>query len=126
MAIRIRRQWSATLLAAAGVPLVVVAIVSLAAGRSTGMSTTGVLADTVPRVAAAGDNPAARGGALSAAIEGYQKRLRDVPMDGPTWAALSIPYIEQARITADPSYYAKAQGALERSFQVKPDDNAEA
>ncbi|MGH3832136.1 MAG: tetratricopeptide repeat protein, partial [Pseudonocardiaceae bacterium] len=41
-------------------------------------------------------------------------------------AALSIPYIEQARITADPSYYAKAQGALERSFQVKPDDNAEA
>lgn len=121
MAIRIRRQWAATLLAAAGVPLVVVAIVSLASGRSTEVSP-----DTVPRVAAVGDNPAARGGALSAAIEGFQKRLRDVPTDGPTWAALSIPYIEQARITADPSYYAKAQGALERSFQVKPDDNAEA
>ncbi len=63
---------------------------------------------------------------MSAAITAYQKRLRDVPTDGRTWAQLSIPYIEQARITADPSYYAKAQGALQRSFAVKPADNAEA
>ncbi|MGB8962945.1 MAG: hypothetical protein WCC38_13450 [Pseudonocardiaceae bacterium] len=121
MANRNRRQWSASLLAAAGVPLVVVAVVSFAAGRSPDSAS-----EPVPQAAAVGDSPAARGGALSAAIQAYQKRLRDVPTDGVTWAALSIPYIEQARITADPSYYAKAQGALERSFQVKPADNAEA
>ncbi len=121
MSIRSRRQWAASLLAAAGVPLVVVAVVSLISGHSADVST-----DPVPRVAALGDSPAARGGTLSAVIQADQKRLREVPTDGLTWAALSIPYIEQARITADPSYYAKAQGALERSFQVKPADNAEA
>ncbi|MBA2472512.1 MAG: hypothetical protein H0V41_09855 [Pseudonocardiales bacterium] len=121
MSNRSRRQWVASLLAAAGVPLVLVAVLSLVSGRSSDVST-----DSVPQVAAVGDSPAARGGTLSAAIQAYQKRLREFPTDGLTWAALSIPYVEQARITADPSYYAKAQGALERSFQVKPADNAEA
>lgn len=121
MSNRNRRQWLASLLAAVGGPLVVIAVLSLVSGRSTDVS-----AAPVPRVAAGGDSPAARGAALSAAIQAYQTRLRDVPTDGLTWAHLSIPYIEQARITADPSYYAKAQGALERSFQVKPADNAEA
>ncbi|MFN2477804.1 MAG: hypothetical protein ABR615_01320 [Pseudonocardiaceae bacterium] len=93
----------------------------MSSGRSTDESS-----DPAPHVAAVGDSPAARGGALSAVIQAYQKRLRDVPTDGLAWAQLSIPYIEQARITAEPSYYAKAQGALERSFAVKPADNAEA
>lgn len=113
----------AALLAALGVPLVVVSILSVVSARS---RDSGLSEDPVPRAAAIEDSPAARGGALVAAIQGYQKRLREDPNDGPTWAALSIPYIEQARITADPNYYAKAQGALERSFQIKPVDNAEA
>ncbi len=121
MPIPSRRQWSASLLTAAGVPLVLIAVFSLVSGRSTDVS-----AEPVPQAAAVGESPAARGGELSEQIQAHQKRLREVPTDGLAWAQLSIPYIEQARITADPSYYAKAQGALERSLQVKPDDNAEA
>src|SRR5258708_5935635 len=64
--------------------------------------------------------PVAAGGAASgqdsqAAIERAQKRLRELPSDWQTWAGLGQAYVEQARVTGDPSYYAKAAGALDRS-----------
>lgn len=78
--------------------------------------------------APSGPAPAAAAGAdpLSDSIAQYQERLRTNPDDGKTWASLGFAYVERARITADPSYYDKAQGALQRSMAVKPDDNAEA
>jgi tetratricopeptide (TPR) repeat protein len=60
---------------------------------------------------------------LTAAIDTSQRRLTDVPGDWRTWAALGAAYVEQARITGDPSYYAKAEGALDRSLELHPDDN---
>lgn len=60
---------------------------------------------------------------LTVAIEAAQQRLTDVPGDWATWADLGAAYVEQARVTADPSYYAKAEGALQRSLELRPDDN---
>ncbi|GIH17734.1 tetratricopeptide repeat protein [Rugosimonospora africana] len=58
-----------------------------------------------------------------AAIDRAQQRLRLVPGDYTTWAALGSAYLEQARITADPSYYPKAEGALTKSLQLRGTDN---
>ncbi|GAA3452646.1 tetratricopeptide repeat protein [Dactylosporangium matsuzakiense] len=63
------------------------------------------------------ERPAAK---LPAAIAAYQDRLRKVPGDWTTWAALGSAYLEQARATADPSYYPKASGALDKSLEVRP------
>jgi tetratricopeptide (TPR) repeat protein len=60
--------------------------------------------------------------ALARAISTAQNRLRTTPDDPSTWAQLGSAYVEQARITADPSYYAKAQGALEKSLAQRPEN----
>ncbi|MET7400763.1 tetratricopeptide repeat protein [Dactylosporangium sp. NPDC005572] len=60
---------------------------------------------------------------LADSIGRYQDRLRSVPGDWTTWAALGEAYLEQARISADPAYYPKAEGALRKSLEVRPDDN---
>ncbi|MPQ98212.1 tetratricopeptide repeat protein [Modestobacter sp. I12A-02628] len=60
---------------------------------------------------------------LAAAVTAAQRRLEQVPGDWTTWAALGTAYVEQARVTADPSYYDKADGALARSLALRPDGN---
>ena len=52
-------------------------------------------------------------------IEQAQDRLRRLPGDAGTWAALGSAYVEQARVSANPAYYAQAQGALERSLALR-------
>ncbi|MCO1653931.1 tetratricopeptide repeat protein [Pseudonocardia humida] len=80
--------------------------------------------------ATAGSDPAraptAVSDRLSDTIAQSQARLRRVPGDAATWAGLGGAYVEQARVTADPVYYAQAQGALDRSLQLQPDGNAPA
>jgi tetratricopeptide (TPR) repeat protein len=66
------------------------------------------------------------GDRLSATIQQYQERLRRAPDDPMTWANLGTAYVEQARALANPTYYAQAQGALDRSVQLQPDGNAAA
>jgi tetratricopeptide (TPR) repeat protein len=56
---------------------------------------------------------------LPAAIAAYQERLHKVPGDWGTWAALGSAYLEQARAVADPSFYPKAEGALNKSLEVR-------
>jgi len=63
---------------------------------------------------------------LGDSIARAQQRLRDVPGDYDTWAALGGAYLERARVSADPSYYPKAEGALRRSLTIHPDGNATA
>src|SRR5687767_5101272 len=58
---------------------------------------------------------------LATSIEQAQDRLRRLPDDAGTWAALGSAYVEQARVSANPAYYAQAQGALERSLALAPD-----
>ncbi|MDQ4098685.1 MAG: tetratricopeptide repeat protein [Actinomycetota bacterium] len=63
------------------------------------------------------------GGGLAARIVSLQDRVRRVPKDSDGWAALGLAYVEQARVTVDPTYYAKAEGALQRSLSIDPRDN---
>lgn len=80
-------------------------------------------ADPDPRTAA---TPQPVGERLAASIQNAQDRLRRVPDDHTTWAGLGAAYVEQARVTANPAYYPQAQGALDRSVQLRPDGNAPA
>src|SRR5690349_1904395 len=68
--------------------------------------------------APAADTARATGGingdsAFTRAIAADQQRLRQVPGDAAGWARLGTEYVEQARLTADPSYYPKADEALQ-------------
>ncbi|GIF99349.1 tetratricopeptide repeat protein [Catellatospora citrea] len=62
----------------------------------------------------------AQGDPLVRSIEQAQTRLRDVPGDWTTWAALGGAYVERARITGDPGYYTRAEGALRESLRLHP------
>jgi tetratricopeptide (TPR) repeat protein len=70
--------------------------------------------------------PAAAPGALEANIYRAQESLRRNPENSALWAELGAAYVEQARVTGDPSYYGQAQGALDRSLAITPDGNGEA
>lgn len=60
------------------------------------------------------------GDQLASSIKRMQERLRGVPGDWQTWAALGLAYLEQARITVDPGFYGKADGALAESARLRP------
>jgi tetratricopeptide (TPR) repeat protein len=92
----------------------------VAGGANAGQSATGASAGVTTAV------PASSRNSLSGAIEAAQVRLRTLPKDYQTWAQLGSAYVQQARVTGDPSYYPKAQGALEHSLQLKPTDNVAA
>lgn len=82
--------------------------------------------DTAAPSAGTAAEPAARASALDTFIYGAQESLRRKSEDAPLWAQLGAAYVEQARITGDPSYYARSQGALERSLEITPEGNGEA
>jgi tetratricopeptide (TPR) repeat protein len=67
--------------------------------------------------------PAGSPAALAVSIAAAQHRLARLPGDWATWAELGVAYVQQARLTADPSYYPKAEGAVRRSFEVQPTGN---
>ena len=56
-------------------------------------------------------------------IPTLQNRLRRMPQDHRGWSTLVLAYVEQARITADPTYYAKADKALGRAARLAPEDS---
>ena len=57
------------------------------------------------------------------AAAALQDRLRALPDDWSAWSSLGSLYTVQARLTADPSYYGKADGAFATSLRLRPDDN---
>jgi tetratricopeptide (TPR) repeat protein len=69
------------------------------------------------------DGVSVRADPLTAAIESAQRRLAEVPGDYSTWAELGAAYVEQARVTGNPGYYEKAEGALQTSMALRPDGN---
>jgi tetratricopeptide (TPR) repeat protein len=80
-----------------------------------------------PRADNTGDRPvepaAADRGQLNdpaALAANLQAKLRVHPGDAQGWASLGFAYVEQARITADPTYYPKAQQALARAHALAP------
>jgi tetratricopeptide (TPR) repeat protein len=67
--------------------------------------------------------PPVLGGSLDRVISSLQERLRSIPTDWRSFASLGLAYVQQARITTDPTLYPKAEGALRRSIRIHPDDN---
>jgi tetratricopeptide (TPR) repeat protein len=67
--------------------------------------------------------PIAPSATMTQVISSLQARLRVEPQDWRSYASLGLAYVQQARITADPSYYPKAQGVLERSLRIDSADN---
>jgi tetratricopeptide (TPR) repeat protein len=63
------------------------------------------------------------GGGLEATIAGLQQHLIDAPDDADSFASLGLAYVQQARVTADPSFYPKAEGVLHRSIGLQPRGN---
>ncbi|WP_457034285.1 tetratricopeptide repeat protein [Kitasatospora sp. P5_F3] len=65
-------------------------------------------------------------GNLERVISATRQRLRQLPGDHAAWALLGGTYVEQARLTSDPSSYPKAEEALRRSLTLAPEANADA
>jgi tetratricopeptide (TPR) repeat protein len=110
---------------AAGLALVVFAIGALGPGAPQApgarhASTT---------IGASGDTflvPASGGGSLVGAIASLESRLELAPDDWQASAALGVAYVQQARVTADPSAYPVAEATLRRSLELHPHGNADA
>lgn len=68
-------------------------------------------------------SPAASADPLTSSIQRAQAHLRDVPADWEAWATLGLDYVEQAKVSVDPTYYPKAQSALQRSLALDSSDN---
>ena len=83
-----------------------------------------------PVAAATTDADALIAPATSASLEqtiaDLQSRLQAQPDDARSLALLGLAYAQEAGHTADPSYYAKADEALQRSLALEPDGNVEA
>ncbi|HST84791.1 MAG TPA: hypothetical protein VLL08_23840 [Kineosporiaceae bacterium] len=61
--------------------------------------------------------------ALSATITLTRKRLRTNQADEPSWTELGSAYLQLAEITGDPTYFPRAEEALERSLALDPANN---
>ena len=59
-------------------------------------------------------------------VEVLQERLRRLPNDWTAWSALGSAYLDEAVATGDPAYYDKAEGALQKSVTIHPQENAAA
>ena len=60
---------------------------------------------------------------LADLIARLQQRLQTVPDDAGSWGLLGLAYVQQAKLTADPSFYPRADEALARSIGLDGDDN---
>jgi tetratricopeptide (TPR) repeat protein len=79
-----------------------------------------VLADVGAR---AGDPKIPASGALDALITSLQTRLASVPKDHVSWATLALAYVQQAKVTVDPTLYPRADEALARSLVIERPTN---
>lgn len=63
------------------------------------------------------------GASVEELITSLQVRLEATPGDYVSWATLGLAYVQQARISVDPAYYPRAEGALERSLEIDTASN---
>ena len=115
-------------IATAGLAAIVLTGVGAVLGLRQGVSPAATTAQA-PGALTSGQGPAgqpsgqASAGQLAASIARAQQHLSAVPGDYDAWAALGSAYIERARVTANPTYYPKAEGALRRSLTLRPTGN---
>ncbi|MFF4012416.1 hypothetical protein [Streptomyces sp. NPDC001717] len=67
--------------------------------------------------------PVRAGARPAGAVQVLTARLERLPGDWNAWSALGMAHIEQARTTADPALYAKAEKALRRSLALQATGN---
>ena len=103
--------------------LLVVAGIGLAATSGFAILQPRTSATSAPTTPTAATSHAVAADALQASIAAAQVRLRATPADWNAWASLGSAYVQEARITADPSYYPAAEGALSHSLQLKATGN---
>jgi len=87
--------------------LATAALVHLAASGPADSRAGGAQPDPVPVVAQQNE--------MHRVVHQLQQRLHRLPDDTASWARLGASYVELARVTADPAYYAKAEGALKNA-----------
>lgn len=63
---------------------------------------------------------------LQQAIARLQGKIRDNPADSVSLAVLGLEYVQQAKISVDPSFYPKAEGVLARSLGLNSTSNFQA
>jgi tetratricopeptide (TPR) repeat protein len=76
-----------------------------------------------PRTEAAALEPAADARKVDTTITSLQQRLRTYGDDAPSYASLGLAYLQKARVTADPSYYPRAEGTLRKSLRLDGSEN---
>lgn len=107
-----------------GLPLAVVMVILAAVllpgrgGQEAGPGATAAQGRSVGSAALA--NSGATSGDV---IAKAQARLKLLPKDSATWASLGLAYVQKGRESVDPSYYPKAQQALDRSMSLMPSGN---
>lgn len=110
------RRSTAVATLGAGVVLLLIAVSGWVGSAYTGEDEADLGGTTVPGISSGED-------VLTQRITAAQRRLVDFPEDIETWAELGASYVEQARITADPSYYPRAEGALMKSLELQEENN---
>ncbi|MFI0422088.1 hypothetical protein [Spongiactinospora sp. 9N601] len=73
---------------------------------------------------AAAERPAGSAADLERTVAALRARLARLPKDHQAWAALGSAHVEQARLTADPGYYPRAERALATSLRLAPGNAA--
>lgn len=76
-----------------------------------------------PAALAGGPVNVAPGADAARLVSSLQERLRAVPGDDTAWSTLALAYVEQARVTGDGSLYDRAERAVDRALDVRPDEN---
>jgi tetratricopeptide (TPR) repeat protein len=104
--------------------ITVVVATSLVLVGSLGLVRSRIASADSDRILAASADGQVAAPTLAATIETLQTHLAAQPTDERSWAGLGVAYVEQARITLNPTYYPKAQTALSRALALAPDDDA--
>ena len=113
-------------LSRAGIGLALGALLLIAGGFGLGRSRSSNQEPADPAVAIAQAEQTfvrTSGASLDDLILSLQDRLALTPDDYVSWATLGIAYVQQAKITVDPGFYPRAEGALERSIEINEADN---
>ncbi len=105
-------------------PLVVLGAVLITAGLVGTIITLADGDEAEPRLTApstATSSPATLEG--ESTLERLEELVEDRPKDAAMLAALGQAYVQEARITGDPTYYPQAEERLQQSLEVKADGN---
>ncbi|RZS89682.1 Flp pilus assembly protein TadD [Motilibacter rhizosphaerae] len=75
------------------------------------------------RAAADVSAPDQLSGSSDAALAALQHHLALQPKDSAGWASLAAAYVARARLTSEPTYYPKADAAVQQSLRLQADGN---